>query len=386
MAMEAKYGPSRRAELGRQLAYSMALDPGRGLDPIALAGSAVFRPLRALGGVRPEPWVIDANELYGAVLHTARTGKSNLLARAASAGLITWYIAEHAANEVDEHLDEWAHDASVDPAAAWESWNEIYRPMLRLVPGDLADLSFTNDEQRRLVDLAVRDPDDLPTARLAMAIGARLVTRDGALLDATYGPGRISGDHASALIPTTAALNASGQVRAMEALALILSAGLMADLVAVVRRFPLVGFVGVGAAVVAMGNPDRREHLRTVAGRVWGGLGAGLEVWSSVHQTISEQLACYEPVTGDLTSSADELGTPARPRIVMWMLARRDQADASAADLTSAWPASVSGLRSASATRSILRTREVFTETTSGRFQLGTALGQPRRAQQPVLR
>lgn len=355
------------AELGRELAHLMAMDHGRDLDPIAVAGSARFRSLHALGGVRPQPWVIDANELYGAVLHTARTGKTNLLARAASAGQITWYVAEHAAGEVDEHLDEWANDAGVDPLAAWRCWDEIYRPMLRLIPGDLTELAFTADEQQRLAELALRDSDDLPTARLAMAIGARLVTRDGALLEATYGPGRTTSEHAHELIPTASALNSSGRLCEIEAFAVLLPA----LLVAIVRRLPVLGAVGAGAAAFALRSRDRRQQLHTGVQRLCAGLGAALEVWMTVHQTISQQLARYEPVIGDLTTTADELDTDARPRIVMWMLARRDRADASATDLASTWPAAVSQLRSTTAARSILHAGVVFIETTRGRFQLG---------------
>jgi predicted nucleic acid-binding protein len=361
------------AELGREFAHSMAMDHGRDLDPITVAGSARFRSLHALGGVRPEPWVIDANELYGAVLHTARTGKANLLARAASAGKITWYVAEHAADEVDEHLDQWANGAGIDPVTAWRSWDEIYRPMLRLIPGDLTDLAFTADEQQRLAKLALRDSDDLPTARLAMAIGARLVTRDGALLEATYGPGRTSSEHADELIPTASALNSSGHLREMEAIAVLLPAVLIAEMVAVVRRMPALGAAGIGAAALALRSRDRRRQLHAGGRRFWAGLGTALEVWMTVHQTISEQLARYEPVVGDLTTTAEELDTDARSRIIMWMLARRDQADASATDLASTWPAAVSQLRSTAAIRSTLHAGVVFIETTRGRFQLGCA-------------
>lgn len=349
----------------------MAKDTGRDLDPIAVAGSARFRPLHVPGGVRAEPWVIDANELYGAVLRTARTGKPNLLARAASAGLITWYVAEHVAGEVDEHLDEWAHGAGIDSAVAWSSWNDLYRPLLRLVPGDLTELAFTVDEQQRLSELTVRDPDDLPTARLAMAIGARLVTRDGALLEATYGSGRTSSEHADELIPTAAALNASGQLREMEVRAVQISVVLVAEVATLVRRFPLLAAVGAGAAAFALHSRDRRQPLHAGIQRLWGGLGAALEVWMSVHQTISAQLARFEPVIGDLTTTVDELDIDARARIVMWMLARSDLADASATDLVSTWPAAVSQLRSTTAARSILHTGAVFIETTRGRFQLG---------------
>ena len=150
----------------------MAQDPGHDLDPIAEAGSVRYRALHAIGGTRPRPWVIDANELYGAILYTARTGVPSLLARAASVGVITWYIAEHVAGEVDEHLDEWAAAAGVDNTAAWIAWHDTYQPMLRLVPGDLTELAFTEVELRRLAELAIRDPDDLPSARLAMALGS----------------------------------------------------------------------------------------------------------------------------------------------------------------------------------------------------------------------
>ena len=365
------------AELGRKLAHLMAMDDGRDLDPIAVAGSARFRALHALGGVGPEPWVIDANELYGAVLHTARTSKTNLLARAASAGLITWYIAEHAAGEVDEHLDKWANDAGIDPVAAWRSWDEIYRPMLRLVPGDLTELALTADEQQRLAELALRDSDDLPTARLAMAIGARLATRDGALLEATYGPGRTSSEHADELIPTASALNSSGQLRELEAFAVLLPAALVAELVAIVRRTPVLGAVGAGAAAFALRSRDRRQQLHAGVQRLWAGLLATLEVWMAAHQTISEQLARYEPVVSDLITTADELDTDARPRIVMWMLAGRGQADASATDLASTWPAEVSQLRSTTDARSILHAGVAFIETTRGRFQLGYSPQRP---------
>ena len=105
----------------------------------------------------------------------------------------------------------------------------------------------------------------------------------------------------------------------------------------------------------------------------------------TVHQTISEQLARYEPVVGDLTTTAEELDTDARSRIIMWMLARRDQADASATDLASTWPAAVAQLRSTAAIRSTLHAGVAFIETTRGRFQLGCAPHPPRGRRLPDL-
>lgn len=365
------------ATLGRELAHSMAKDQGRDLTPIAEAGSTRFRSLHTVGGARPEPWVLDSNELYNAILYTARTGVPSLLARAASTGVITWYIAEHVANEVDAHLDEWAATAGIDAPAAWDAWQTAYQPMLRLVSSDLTELAFTTAERQRLARLDTRDPDDLPTARLAIALGARLATRDGALLEATYGPGRASSDHAGELIPTASALTASHQLHEMETLALLLPAAMVAEAARLLRRFPLLGAVGTGAATLALRSPEQRRHLQTSAQRFWTVLVAALEIRSSVHDTINEQLARYEPVLGSLATTAEELDTDARPRIAMWMLARRCQVDASAADLASDWPSSVQHLRSTAAIRSILHTGSVFTETSRGRFQFGTPLQPP---------
>jgi predicted nucleic acid-binding protein len=341
---------------------------------VALEGDARFRVLHALGGAQPEPWVIDANEMRQAILHTARTGKASLLARAASEGLITWYIAEHAVGEVHEHLDGWADREGVERSAAWEAWNGVYKPMLRMVPGDLNHLKFTVDEQLRLDGLARRDPDDLPTARLAMAIGARLVTRDNAVIAAGYGPGRSSEDHGDLLIPTSSALAASGHLRDMEVVGAALAGGVIVEVVSLVRRFPLLGVAGAAGAALALRTAGHRERAVSTAQPVWTAVGKVLEVLVVMHAEISGQLARYEPVLGSLDDTVRQLGSAARSRIVMWMLARSPVPDASATGLAGTWPGAAAPFRSETAIRSVLYSHPALTQTRRGRFQLGIPL------------
>jgi predicted nucleic acid-binding protein len=136
------------------------------------------------------PLVIDANVLRDEILRTVRKGQRTILWTATNSGVFRLFCAEHVVEEVEEHLERWATKKKLDIEAARRAWVDFYRPLLRVVEvaSDLTSL----EESERLQALATRggphgDPDDVPTATLALLIGAPLLSKDNNALRAVYG-------------------------------------------------------------------------------------------------------------------------------------------------------------------------------------------------------
>lgn len=133
--------------------------------------------------------VVDANVLRKDVLYACRTGRRTTLVNAARAGLFRLFCAGHVASEVFTHHERWSHEGKIDAARFTDVWVRDYAPLLHLIPSP-PDGLMTHAEAARLAALHLKDPDDVPSATLALALGAFYLSEDGAATTAVYGERR----------------------------------------------------------------------------------------------------------------------------------------------------------------------------------------------------
>jgi hypothetical protein len=103
----------------------------------------------------------------------------------ANTGTFRLFCADHVVEEVREHSERWAFEMGIPYNAYVECWNQSLLPHLRLVDtSGLRELLSPGEVER--VD-ALRDRDDMPSAMLALALGAFYLTEDGPARLAVYG-------------------------------------------------------------------------------------------------------------------------------------------------------------------------------------------------------
>jgi hypothetical protein len=141
---------------------------------------------RLLGGVPPVG--LDANTLRGDILRACRTGRTTLIT-AANAGAVRLFGASHVIEEVWEHAPRWTRETEIPLSSFHERWQREYLPLIREVrDGDIPISVLSIEEQCRIALLAERDSDDVPSAVLALALGAFFMSEDPRALEAVYGP------------------------------------------------------------------------------------------------------------------------------------------------------------------------------------------------------
>lgn len=166
------------------------------------------------------PLVVDANVFYGEVLRLARDPGDTKLLTLARLGFLHVLVAQHVADEVDEHLEEWSRARGLSYETALHRWTDDLRPIITVVDlpiSHVVDL-LTTAETERVTVLAEShrrsegDGDDVPTAVLALILQAPLLSKDAAPLRAVYGTETGRDLHADYL----KALTAGGQVHIVQ--------------------------------------------------------------------------------------------------------------------------------------------------------------------------
>jgi predicted nucleic acid-binding protein len=146
--------------------------------------------------LRPPPVVVDANVLRNDILHACRTGQRTVLVTAANAGLLRLFCAEHVYREVIEHSGDWTAAGPVTREAFLRRWLLEYLPLMRVVPIGEGQLAWLDPaELARIRHLAEprQDPDDVPSAVLALLLEAFFLSEDGKPLRAVYGDADLAG-------------------------------------------------------------------------------------------------------------------------------------------------------------------------------------------------
>jgi predicted nucleic acid-binding protein len=249
--------PERLSEMARDALRARSEDP--------VPSHEDGRVRSTILSIETSPLVIDANMLRSEILRVVRAdGSPTRLITASSVGAIRLYCARHVVEEVDEHLTEWSQAKRLDPLAAATAWETTHRRLLVCVDDDPSTV-FVGDEAWRLEvlqtceDRRFGDPDDVPTARLALALGAPVLSKDGALLRAVYGHGYDTKGH-QGWLPQFGAmgeLQVLGQLQLSSAFVVQLF-GVGAS--SLLRRYPAM--IAAAALGVFLGlTPDQRRSL-----------------------------------------------------------------------------------------------------------------------------
>lgn len=123
--------------------------------------------------------ILDTNVLLNNLAYDVRVyPRPTALRLLVALGVLRPYVGPHVVGEVEQHLDGYMLERRLDVARARSIWEDAYLPRLWVAdPGPLWS------QDRRVADLADRDADDLPTARLAILLGQRALSEDTDLTD-----------------------------------------------------------------------------------------------------------------------------------------------------------------------------------------------------------
>jgi predicted nucleic acid-binding protein len=137
------------------------------IDSLLLgAGRSLVRPVM----------VVDTKAAINSACYRVRTGHPGLLERAIQLrhlGLVPLLAPRHVLEEVNEHLAARAREEGLDPDAVTQIWTQQLRPHIRVV-----DLAIRDHLDPRLRGVLADDPDDLPTAALALLVAPTVILSD----------------------------------------------------------------------------------------------------------------------------------------------------------------------------------------------------------------
>jgi hypothetical protein len=136
------------------------------------------------------PIVADTDDLQRDLVRACRNDERTILINAANSKSIRIFCAEHVLDEVERQEDECADRANVPVSAIRARWERDYLPLLRLV--DVRNVFLDPNEAERIALLDdgpdhLRDSSDVPTAILALQLGAFVLSTDKKVLWAVYG-------------------------------------------------------------------------------------------------------------------------------------------------------------------------------------------------------
>ncbi|MBL8776751.1 MAG: hypothetical protein JNK12_12485 [Acidimicrobiales bacterium] len=319
------------------------------------------------------PIVADACRLRNDVLYACRQRRRTTLVSGANAGLFRLLCAEHVVEEVEEHSREWT-DGPTEHRAFLGAWREEYLPLLRVVPiDDQLEATLSTDERRRIELLRDVDPDDVPSAVLALVLGAFYLTNDRHAFEAVYGGEQSFGAHSD----WVGLLGAAGDAGELGKLVqgsthslLIAGAGMVEVVRWLANRYGHVVALAVASSIslALVASPQRRHRMRSFA------KGVGELAFSLLaeQQSASEQFAqalCATPSWADLSASKPD---GVLLRASLRTLARSGRSPRRASELAGLLPA-LGVPQGEDKVRATLRSCDAFQEVYRGRWQVGTA-------------
>ncbi len=136
-----------------------------------------------------EPIVIvpDTNVLRQDIDSACRRNGRGTLIAAANSGAFRLICAEHVIDEVERHLEEWAHYQNALVDAYVGRWNNEYLPLLHVVRGEGPPLSVLSPVERSRIDALDEAKEDVASIVLALSLGAFYLTKDERAWQAVYG-------------------------------------------------------------------------------------------------------------------------------------------------------------------------------------------------------
>lgn len=264
-----------------------------------MANQSLIEPevWRSLAAAQPPRLVVaDANALFQDALRRTRDGFT-VLTFLAEQGSIVILSAAHVPSKARRHLPRMATGSRIDEELVMDVWERVYEPLVRFID---VPASLCSTDPRVA---AVRDPEDVPFAQLAVAVAPCLfLTRDHHLHDAQVGTEMWV--DALIILGGLIELELVFHGGARLALALVyLVARMLGDGVGLLHRSPVAIGVVVGACVLLLADPDLGHRVRRAGGalRKGGGnlleaVGPKLEQHAEAHATLAAMLvAPMEP-------------------------------------------------------------------------------------------
>jgi len=322
--------------------------------------------------VTPLAVVPDACRLRDDVLYACRRERRTVLITAANAGLLRLFCAPHVIDEVERHSGDWTRGSGVSQRQFLSRWRTEYLPVIRVVFGDLAD-TLDADEGDRLAALARIDPDDVPSATLALVLEAFYLSNDAAALRAVYGADADLSAHDEWLEVLKAGGDA-GELGRMFQLAAnvigLLGSGLMTGsrrLLSSLGPWGALLLVLLAAAALRKTSEEARQRVTGVAGSML----LGLAQLFAAYQVIAERFQRAVPAVPSWTSLATSIhGDALLARVSLHTLARNPIGHHSAAELAHRLPL-IDVASGEAKVRGSLRSHSYFFEAWRGRWQVG---------------
>jgi predicted nucleic acid-binding protein len=309
------------------------------------------------------------------VIRACRTGRTVLIT-AANAGAIRLYAASHVIDEVAEHTERWARESGdLSPAAFRARWEDEYLPLVRVIEDErLSEELLGHEERARLHRLAEVDPDDVPSAILALALGAFFLSEDRRAVQAVYGDCADLGEHRNWLAMLRSGGNAGELGTMVFAAAMVPTLAVGGTIEAgrwVSRSLSPWALLPIGAGLVALA-------YRYVSKERWVGLGGGVGKLALglmyLHANYLREYERFRAAAAPTPTWEELAGEVDRPSLLqrgcMHTLARSADGCLSASALAPSLPALGIGQGEA-LVRQALRGSGCFHQPYAGRWQVG---------------
>ena len=322
------------------------------------------------------PVIADANVLSRDVLRACKQSQHTVLVNTVNSGMLRLYCARHVVDEMEEYADSWADDWGVPREHFRDRWATRYLPLIRVVPVERGLLSREEQDRIDLLDhgpAAMCDPDDVPSATLALQLGGFFLSRDSKPLRAVYGPGADLSRHRDWLTALQCGGDAAMTIQVSQVAVKVPVAmvGLAAEglnwLWDHVHPLVAVGLLGLAGFGLSRVSSDTRRKALNGAGRllddIWQ-IAAWYESTKATFLGLAPDIPTWQALARELPPEA------VLTRAIMHTLARSPRSDRSAAELASRLP-ELSVPQGEAKVRAALRQHNCFDLAYRGRWQLG---------------
>jgi hypothetical protein len=330
--------------------------------------------------------ILDAHWLGFDINYACARNQRTALVTAANQQLIRLFCAQHVASEIVEHVETWSVSASrsVPVADFLRRWYTEYLPVLRVVPDDaIPDAWLMPDEHARIAILAIKDPDDIPSVKLALAIRGLYVSKDGPAVAAVYGAGADLIDRSKWLDHLKAGSDAGELARMVHGAHVAAGLTGMGVFKAAQKAYDTLGPLGlllvggVGYLLWDWIRQPERQGLRSGLSDIFMFV-MEMELQRSAQQELFDKALPRVPSWSTL--AAANTSESLVGRAALHTLAREMTAHVSAQELTETLRTHVPC--NEATVRRLLRATPCFTEVYRGKWQVG-ADQRPRGASEP---
>jgi predicted nucleic acid-binding protein len=316
--------------------------------------------------------VPDTNILLQDLAQACRAERRLTLVNAANVGALRLFCAEHVIDEMYDRIKRDASRLRVSYDDLLARWEDEYLPLLRVVPNDtVSESMLTSAERRRVRHLLASK--DVPSVKLALALGALYLTEDQGARWAVYDERAT----AEELLKWVAPLQDGGSAEVL---------GNAAFIVILVPTITMWRFVEIGKTLASEAPwlfwPGLAVGLGFVLAKTTmggmrqtiSGVGTAFEAFMECMRPYYEALERFRAVAPTMPSWAQLSSEIGRREVLLrasiWNLARYPAGDASALELSQRLPDLDVG-QGPNLVRSALRESACFHQTSRGRWQLG---------------